>query len=255
MRPPARRALASGLVVVALWAALAAWSGRISPLARLPLLDGLGPAAPYRWVNPPPDLASGNQPPSAGEFTLELDRGGVRGQVLITSDNQVTVIVSDGAIAPRAGETTVKLTVEPLDAATLPAPTGGLETFGNAYGLKATYEPSGTPVTELDGEIDLILLYPVTPNVHAASHTMLRSATGASWKDLETTDSVAQQQVQAKIPNLGTFVVAGVPAPSPVAPAESGGGGSNTTAVVLLVLAGCGLLVGIGLLLRGRRAG
>jgi hypothetical protein len=253
--PPARRALASGLVVVAAWAALAAWSGRISPLARLPLLDGLGPAAPYRWVNPPPDLAAANQPPSAGEFTLELGPDGVRGQVLITSDNQVTVIVSDGAIGPRAGERTVKLSVEPLDAATLPAPGGGLETFGNAYGLSATYEPSGAPVTKLRREIDLILLYPVTPNVHAASHTMLRSAAGTSWKDLETTDSVAQQQVQAVIPGLGTFVVAGVPAPSPVAPVESSGNGSDTTAIVLLVLAGCGLLVGIGLLLRSRRVG
>jgi hypothetical protein len=251
--PSGRRALASGLALVAVWAGLAAWSGHLSPLARLPLLDGLGPAAPYRWVDPPPELAADNQPPSAGEFTLDLDADGVRGQVLITSDNQVTVIVADGAIGPREGEQSVTLSVEPLDPATLPAPGGGLATFGNAYGLSAAYEPSGAPVKELDGEIDLILLYPVTPNVHATTHTMLRSATSASWKDLESTDSAAQQQVQARIPGLGTFVVAGVPAPSPVAPAE-GGGGSNTTAVVLLVLAGCTLLVGIGFLLRSRRA-
>jgi hypothetical protein len=252
--PSARRALASGLALVVVWAALAAWSGRLSPLARLPLLDGLGPAAPYRWVSPPPDLAAGNQPPSAGEFTLELDAGGVRGQALFTSDNQVTLIVADGAIGPRTGEQSVTLSVEPLDPASLPAPGGDLVTFGNAYALSAAYEPSGTPVKKLDGEIDLILLYPVTPNVHAATHTMLRSATGTSWKDLETTDSAAQQQVQARIPGLGTFVVAGVPGPSPVAPAESGGG-SNTTAIVLLVLAGCALLVGIGFLLRSRREG
>ena len=249
-----RRVLASGLALVVVWAALAAWSGRLSPLARLPLLDGLGPAAPYRWVDPPPDLAAGNQPPSAGEFTLELDAGGVRGQVVFTSDNQVTVVVADGAIGPRTGEKSVTLSVEPLDPASLPAPGGDLVTFGNAYALSAVYEPSGTTVKKLEGEIDLILLYPVTPNVHAATHTMLRSATGASWKDLETTDSPAQQQVQATIPGPGTFVVAGVPAPSPVAPAESGGG-SNTTAIVLLVLAGCVFLVGIGFLLRSRREG
>lgn len=253
MNTPSRRALASGLALIVVWAGMAAWSGRLSPLARLPLLDGLGPAAPYRWVSPPPDLAADNQPPSSGEFTLQVDGGGVRGQVLITSDNQVTVIVADGAIGPRAGETSVRLSVEPLDPASLPAPSGGLETFGNAYTLSATYEPSGTPVEKLDGEIDLILLYPVTPNVHAATHTMLRHAKRASWKDLESTDSAAQQQVQARIPGLGDFVVAGVPAPSPAAPAESGGGSTNTTAVVLLVLAGCALLVGIGFLLRGRR--
>jgi len=246
-----RAALAWGTVLIVVWAALAAWSGHLSPLARLPLLDGLGPAAPYRWVNPPADLAADNQPPSSGEFTLPLDGDGVRGEVLITSDNQVTVIVADGAVGPRPGETSVRLSVEPLDAATLPPPAGGLETFGNAYSLSATYEPSGTPVEKLGGEIDLILLYPVTPNVHAATHTMLRQA-GDGWKDLESTDSVAQQQVQAKIPDLGDFVVAGVPAPSPVAPAESGGG-QNTTAIVLLVLAGCALLVGVGFLLRSRR--
>jgi hypothetical protein len=251
--PSARRALASGLALVVVWGALAAWSGRLSPLARLPLLDGLGPAAPYRWVDPPPDLASDNQPPSAGEFTLALDADGVRGQVVFTSDNQVTVIVADGAIGPRTGERSVALSVEPVDPASLPAPGGELVTFGNAYALTATYEPSGDRVKKLDGEIDLILLYPYTVNVHAATHTILRSATGAAWKDLESTDSAAQQQVQARIPGFGTFVVAGVPAPSPVAPADDGGGGSNTTAVVLLVLAGCALLVGIGFLLRSRR--
>ena len=48
--------------------------------------------------------------------------------------------------------------------------------------------------------------------------------------------------------------MAGVPAPSPVAPADDGGSGTNTTALVLLVLSGCVLLVGIGFLLRSRRA-
>ncbi|MEO8476408.1 MAG: hypothetical protein ABI572_05070 [Actinomycetota bacterium] len=248
---PSRRALVGGLALVAVWAALAAWSGHLSPLARLPLLDGLGPAAPYRWVSPPPDLAAGNQPPSSGEFTLELDEAGVRGQVLITSDNQVTVIVADRAIAPLAGETSVRLSVDPIDPAALASPDGGLVTFGNAYAVTASYQPSGTEVRRLDGSIDLILLYPVTPNVHAATHTMLRSATGSAWKKLETTDSSAQQQAQTRIPGLGTFVVAGRPAPSPIAPAE-GDGATNTTAIVLLVLAGCGLLVGIGFLLRGR---
>ncbi len=242
-----------GLALAAVWAALAAWSGHLSPLARLPLLDGLGPAAPYRWVSPPPDLADGNQPPSSGEFTLELDDAGVRGQVLITSDNQVTVIVADRAIAPLAGQTIVRLSVEPVDPAAFASPDGGVVTFGNAYTLTASYRPSGTPVRRLDGAIDLILLYPVTPDVHAATHTLLRSASGSTWTELETTDSSAQQQAQARIPGLGTFVVAGRPAPSPIAPAAAGGG-ANTTAIVLLVLAGCGLLVGIGLLLRSRSA-
>jgi hypothetical protein len=251
--PASRRGVAAGLALVAVWAALAAWSGRLTPLARLPLLDGLGPAAPYRWVSPPPALAADNQPPSAGEFTLQLVPDGVLGQVALTSDGQVTVIVSDGAIGPHRGDSTVRLSVDPLDPGTLPPPEHGLVTFGNAYRLTATYEPSGTPVRTLEGEVDLILLYPVTPNVHAASHEMLRSASSGAWTSLKSTDSVAQQQVQARIPGLGTFVVGGVPAPSPAAPSDAGGGGSQTTAAVLLILAGCVLLIGIGFLVRSRR--
>ena len=102
-------ALAIGLVVVALYAGLAAWSGRLSPLARGPLLDGLGPLN-YRWVSPPPELASTNQPPSAGRFVLPLRADGLGSQVVFTSDNQVTVIVDEGSVGPSEGQRSVELT-------------------------------------------------------------------------------------------------------------------------------------------------
>ena len=56
---PSRVALLAGVGIVLLYLAGAAVSGRASILARRPLLDGLAPPTPYRWVNPPPDLAAG----------------------------------------------------------------------------------------------------------------------------------------------------------------------------------------------------
>ena len=73
-----RRLVLGGLAVAIAYAALAGLSGWLSPLARGPLLDGLGPPQPYRWVNPPPALASTNQPPSSAVFHVPLDANGSR---------------------------------------------------------------------------------------------------------------------------------------------------------------------------------
>src|SRR5436190_20048549 len=128
-----RTIVATGIAIVGLYAALAVISGRLSPLARGPLLDGIGPPQPYRWVNPPPDLASANLPPSSGTFHVPLDPNGSRGEVFVTSDNQVTVIVPKGAFDAKVGQIEVTLSVTPLDPATLPSPGRKLTIFGNAY--------------------------------------------------------------------------------------------------------------------------
>ena len=57
-------ALAAGLGLAALYVAAAVVSGRISPLARHPVLDGFGTPQPYRWVSPPPGQVSSNQQPA-----------------------------------------------------------------------------------------------------------------------------------------------------------------------------------------------
>ena len=88
-----RTTIVVGVLCVTAYAGLAALSGHLSPLARGPLLDGIGPPQDYRWVNPPPDLAANNQPPSSGVFPIALDPNGSRPATPVTSDNQVTVIV------------------------------------------------------------------------------------------------------------------------------------------------------------------
>lgn len=253
--PPAqrdtRRALAVGLVVIATYVALAAWSGSLSPLARGPLLDGLGPVN-YRWVSPPPELAATNQEPSSGRFDLPLTKEGVGTQAVFTSDSQVTVVIDDGSIGPSPKQRSVELLVEPVDPAELAPPGDDLAAFGNAYRFDATYLPSRDRVRDLDRPIQVILVYPATSTLHANTHEMLFSRDGESWEALETTDSPGQQQAEAKVPGLGYVVIAGVPAAPSPSPAGTEEGGTPPLAVALLVAAGVVFLIGIGLLIRSR---
>ncbi|MGZ4109803.1 MAG: hypothetical protein ACXVP7_08980 [Actinomycetota bacterium] len=245
-----RRALAAGLVAVAAYAALAGLSGRLSPLARGPLLDGIGPAQPYRWVNPPATLASGNRPPASGDFLIPLDANGSRPEVFVTSDNQVTIVVPKGAFDLKAGQIQVKLSVQPVDPATLTEP-NGVTIFGNAVGLQAVYEPSGKPAA-LASPLDLILLYPSTASLHASKHQLYTSTDGKAWTEQDGSDSLAQQQAEGPMTALGYVLVAGKAGP-PVTPPASGSSGGST-AIVLIVVAVCIGLIGLGLVVRGRGA-
>jgi hypothetical protein len=245
-----RSVIVAGAVSVTVYAALAALSGHLSPLARGPLLDGIGPPQPYRWVSPPPDLASNNQPPSSGVFHIPLDAGGSRPEVFVTSDNQVTVIVPKGAFDSKPGQIEVTLTIDPLDPTTLSSPGNHLTIFGNAYRLRATYQPSGDEANPAL-PLDVVMLYPVTPNLHASVHKLHTSPDGKTWEAQDGSDSLAQQQAEGPMPTLGYVMVAGEPGASPVTPAP-GSGGPTSTAIVLIVLAACVGLIGLGLIVLGR---
>ncbi len=86
-----RRTVATGLAVVAIFAALAAVSGSLSPLARRPLLDTGPVPVPYRWVAPPPEAVAGNQQPSSGAFQLPISNGTSVPKTFFTSDGQTTL--------------------------------------------------------------------------------------------------------------------------------------------------------------------
>ena len=100
--------------------------------------------------------------------------------------------------------------------------------------------------------MDLILLYPVTTNLHAATHQLFTSTEGTAWDEQEGTDSLAAQQAEGPMPDLGYVLVGGTGGASSSASPAGGGGGSKTLAIALIVVAACVGLVGIGLLLRGR---
>ena len=230
-------ALLAGVGIVALYLAGAAVSGRASILHRRPLLDGLAPPTPYRWVNPPPDLAAGNKPPASTRFTVELTAAGSRLGAFSTSDGQMNLVLSEGAVAARPGQTGVEVRVDPVDPATLgPAPSG-LVVAGNAYRIQASYQPSGDKVEALGGQSSVGLVYPLLATAVAdpAGHQVLSSADGQAWETLQSTDTPGTHQVSAGLKRTG-YVQVGV------APAQGGSGIDTRTRILLL---GTGIAVAI----------
>jgi len=215
------RFLGTGLAVVILFLLGAVVSGRMSPLARRPLLDGFAPPPPYRWASPPPDLASSNKPPASGSFTIALDPlAGSEANVFSTNDLQASLALSAGAIAPMTGKESVALRIEPLAPDPFgPAP-AGLSIVGNVYRVEASYTPGGPAVTTLKQPGQLTLFYPASPDNLFHNHTILYSSDGRAWRALATTDSQAQQQATAKVIALGYFTVGqsgkGTPKPFPI---------------------------------------
>jgi hypothetical protein len=247
-----RRRVAGAVAVALVYVGLAALSGWLSPIARRPVLDGLAPIAPYRWVSPPPELAAGNQPPAAGTFEIQLSAQGSEPGVFITTDNQVTVVVDRGQFPPRGDDRIVRLTVTPLDPATLGSMPGDLTAFGNALELRATNEPSGTAARAAE-PIRFIAVYPTTQTLHATTHEILRSDDGQTWTALTSRDAPGIQQVEASVTKPGFLVVAGELTPNPAITTPPAGT-TDPLIVVLLVVSAAAMLVGAAFLVRGRGA-
>jgi hypothetical protein len=202
-----RRALAAGVAVTALYLVLAVVSGRLSPLARRPLLDGFAPPPPYRWVRPPPSLASTNEKPSSGRFTIALGTGGSEAGVFSTDDSQASLALGQGAIERSPGDRSVLLRITPLAPAAGVSSPGGMALSGNVYRFAADYRPSGSPVASLGSPGQLVLAYPAAADALLHRHTLLRSDDGTSWKAVQSIDSIGQQLVQGDVDGLGYFAV------------------------------------------------
>jgi hypothetical protein len=242
--------VAAGVVVAALYAASAAVSGHLSPLARRPLLDGLAPPTPYRWVDPPPELAGSNRAPTPATFRAQLGNEGSRTAVFTTDDAQVTLILARGTFASAPGERFVEITVEPLAPSAVAAPEAPLRISGNVYLLEAAYRPSGDPAA-LEIDTRVVLTYPLLSNDHGG-HAVVLSTDGERWTAVDTNDLPSIQQADGPIDALGYIAVAGTPA----AAASPGGGedGGSATATIVIVAALIVLAAGAAVALRGRRS-
>lgn len=240
-----RRALAVGLGAVCIYAAgswLSASLGTIGP----PMLDGLAPPPPYRWVKPPADLAASNKDPFSGKFPVALTENGSDSAAFSTRDGQLTMVLSQGAIPAAPGQKSARVTVTPLDPATLGDPPSGLEITGNVYQIAATYRPGGDKVAQLAGGGDqrIVLVYPATAG--GATHenrSVVQSDDGEKWDELPSQDAGAQQQVQAAIESLGYFAVAAPPEKT----------GLSTPALGIVILAGVLVILGALVIRRNMR--
>ena len=179
---PRRRAAAVGVAVCLAYLVGAMVSGSLGPASRRPILDGLAPPPLYKWVDPPPALASSNQPPSSGRSLIALDpTKGSAATVFSTRDFQASLALGEGAIAPHGRDTKVQLVITPLAPKTDAIVPTGTQIAGNVIEVSATYEPSGASVGELHTRGELGLVYPLLFQGVGFMDTMLRSPDERSW--------------------------------------------------------------------------
>lgn len=195
------RRLVWGAAALAVYALAAMVHARIAPFTR-PLYDGLAPAAPYRYVDPPPDLVDANEPPEPGEGIVDIGGKGSAATSISTGDGQMQVVLPKGAFPGRKGEKRIDIRLEPA-AAPRPLEVGdGVIVEGNAYAVTARYAKSGEEA-ELERAMTVVLRYP------AFSTVMVRR--DRTWRRLETQVSEASLQLFADSDRLGAFATAGRP--------------------------------------------
>jgi hypothetical protein len=243
------RALGWGLVILTLYVVGALVSGHMSPLARRPLLDGFIPPAPYRWVRPPPELASSNLPPVSGNTRVPIGPQGSEAGFFATDDAQVTLTVPEDAFPARPGSEAVQITIEPVDPTSVGTPSGRLSVVGNVYLVRATYEPTGDPVGRLTASIVAIITYPSLSN-DLGAHPLVASSDGRRWKRLKTFDQHATRQVSGRLRSLGYVAVASTSLSS-TGPGAARPGQGSLGLSILAVLIGLALLFA-GVFLVGR---
>ncbi len=187
-----------GVTVAVLYLAAAVWMQRGVIPPRV-VYDGFVPPPPYRWVHPPARLAAENQPPEAGAGSISL-RGGSEYASVGTGDGQAFVIFPPDAIAPSGGEQAARITLTPLDPATIGPPPEGMRLDGNSYRIAATYAASQQPVV-LRRPATVILRYPTR------GPSILRS-TDDRWIVLRSINVHMGMQSLAESDRLGVFVAA-----------------------------------------------
>jgi hypothetical protein len=197
-RGPHLRRLAWGLAAALLYVGIVAFSR--PPAGRI-LYDGLTPLAPYRWVRPPIDRTGDNQPPSPGSGAAVLGPQGSQATEISTGDEQALITIPAGAFPPHAGESSVKVTITPLDPATIAPVPPGHAFDGNAYRFEATYANSGAPAA-ITAPLTVVLRY-------AVHGVVILRAQDRGWRPLQTARFDGSQQMLATTDVLGVFVPLG----------------------------------------------
>ena len=176
-----RAAVVAGLLCVMAYVGLAALSGHLSParprtaLGRHRTAAGLPMGEPA--AGPGGDQPAAVRPAASPSPWIPTGRGPRPRDVRQPGDGDRAA----GRVRHEAGQIEVSLTVDPVDPATLGSPGAGVTIFGNAYRLQATYQPSGDRA-KLVLPLDAVLIYPVTPNLHASVHQLSTSPDGQTGR-------------------------------------------------------------------------
>src|SRR5437016_6533191 len=167
---------------------------------------------PYHWAHPPQELAKDNQPPVPGTALVPLGPLGVQPGSVTTGDGQATVVFAENAVARQVGESSMKVSLTPVDPSDVFSSPQGMRFDSNPYRIDAVYASSGKSVT-LRTPASVVLRY-------ATGATEMAWFSGSGWKALQTIAYAGGLQVvTARTPSLGTFTAVipkNVPYPIPV---------------------------------------
>jgi hypothetical protein len=225
-----------GAVVLALYVLVSLATLALSHQHVRPLFEGIGPNAPYQWVNPPKAFAATNVTPHPTETDIPLGPSGIPQAGATSSESQLLLNLPAAAIPARAGATTVHVRITPLDPGKLgPAP-AGLKPDGNAYRVDLTYRPGNEPITTLAKPGNIIMVLP-DPGV-----TLLFSTDGLAWERLPTQQVGGPANLGSTFSRPGVYLGAEPPGSSP-SKSSGGNGGVITVAAITVALA---LVLGFG---------
>lgn len=167
-----------------------------------PLYEGIGPAAPYRWIHPPAQFKASNNPPYPVSESVTMTPKGSPQAVITSGDGQLVLTLPAGAIPAHAGDGTLLLALTPLDPAKLGALPVALFSDGNAYHVTASYQPSGRPVELAAQPMDAVVVTPVP------SAALLQSTDGQTWTRVDDHHIPNQAAVAATITQFGYYMAA-----------------------------------------------
>lgn len=193
------RRLGAGVLVLAAVLLAMLWSANPhSP----PLYDGLiGPAGPYRYVNPPPGLGTQHRNPTSGSTTERVTHGKFTESALQTKEHvpQALLQLGDGAVIVPLGITSVRLSVRPV------SPPGAIKNGvldGNVYLFRATGN-NGRPLT-LNPKVGGLLELRKTGQELSAQMELYRNGT---WVPLSTLSFVNAYYLATDAKRFGYYAL------------------------------------------------
>lgn len=208
MTPTLARA---GVALALLYAVVALGTSALSSRPVLPLFDGFAPPVPYNWVSPPAEVAASNFAPKGIEREVALGAEGTDATNVSTEDGQMIVGLDKGSVAPLPAETAAKVTIDPIDPATLGPLPAGLRSVSNAYRVMLRYVPSQAEIARL------AVKGTVAMTAAEAGDRLLYSSDGAQWQEREFRPFGQDNGVFTELEAGGYFLVASstVPQHSP----------------------------------------
>jgi hypothetical protein len=230
-----RRALAVGLTLVATYLLATGITMRTGGHHVRPLFDAVGPAAPYQWVNPPPEFAAGNTKPHPDTFSVGVGIQGSPPSGVTSRDGQVILNLSSQAVPAHGSDSRAAIVIAPLDPAKLGALPTGRAADGNVYRITITYSPSNQALNALAIPGNVVLEVP------APATEMLFSGDGKTWETLVSQSVGGTAGIGAPFSRTGYYVGA--------LPGTSTGGSSsksNNGSVIVVVLITVAVALALG---------